>query len=185
MGLKSLKRLKNMRHEQFITELFRTDYNAAEAYRRVYPSVRPDVARICASKLLSSANVKRRLEQRQMAALRRQDITVDRILNEYEEARTLAIAQAKPEAMMAASEKKAKLVGLLVDRRENGVAGEFDNLQSPEEVIALLSEQAGPAVAEQVAKAMGLMPDSPNGALAEDIYGHIPKLSELDTEGNA
>lgn len=172
-----------MRHEQFITELFRTDYNAAEAYRRVYPAVRPDVARVCASKLLSLANVKRRLEARQVAALKRADVTVDRILNEYEEARTLAIQQAKPEAMMAASEKKAKLVGLLIDRREQGQAGDFDSLQTPEEVIALLAEQAGPEAAEALAKALGLQPRS--GDIRDDLYDHLPKLDDLDAAGSA
>lgn len=172
-----------MRHEKLLTELFRCDFNQAEAYRRVYPTVKPDVARVCASKVLTLAHVKRRLEERQKAMLKKADITVDRILNEYEDARALAIQQGKPEAMMAASEKKAKLVGLLIDRREQGNAGDFDSLQTPEEVIALLTEQAGPEAAEALAKALGLQPSI--GTIRDDIYDHIPKLSELDVEGSA
>lgn len=183
-------RLKNMRHEQFITELFRADFNQAEAYRRVYPSVRGDIARCAASRLLTSANVKRRLEERQQAMIRKQDVTVDRILNEYEEARQLAVNQSKPEAMMAASEKKAKLVGLLVDRREQGNAGDFDNLQTPSEVIAKLSEECGPQVAEAAAKAFGLtLTDlAQENSAANSIYDAVQdnmRLDNLDPEGSA
>ncbi len=190
-------RLKNMRHEQFITELFKADFNQAEAYRRVYPSVRRDVARVCAAKVLTLANVKRRLEERQQAMIRKADVTVDRILNEYEDARQIAISQAKPEAMMAASEKKAKLVGLLVDRREQGNVGDFENLQSPEEVIAKLSEECGPEVAEAAAKAFGLQltdlaHEASLGLKAEtseaarlDTLQEGMRLDQLDPEGSA
>jgi hypothetical protein len=54
-------------------------------------------------------------------------MTADKILSEYEEARKLAIQQEKPEAMLN-SEKKAKLVGLLVDRSEIGNAGDFEQM---------------------------------------------------------
>ena len=167
-------KLRNFRHEQFVGELLACEFNQAEAYRRVYPAVRRDVARMAASRLLTSVIVKRRLEERQMALLRKQDITVDRILNEYEEARELAISQAKPEAMMAASEKKAKLVGLLVDRKEVGNVGDFEGMNDPAEIIARVSLEAGPQAAEAIAKALGLVPDD----IGTDLY-------EIETEGNA
>lgn len=182
-------RLKNMRHEQFITELFKADFNQAEAYRRVYPTVRFDVARVCAAKVLTLAHVRRRLEERQQAMIRKADVTVDRILNEYEDARQIAISQAKPEAMMAASEKKAKLVGLLVDRREHGSAGDFDNLQTPSEVIAKLSEECGPEVAEAAAKAFGLELTDLAQELSEaeqlNAAQDAMRLDQLDPEGSA
>jgi hypothetical protein len=91
-----------------------------------------------------------------MALLKKADITVDRILNEYEEARLLAVEQGKPEAMLSASEKKAKLVGLLVDRREVGNAGEFEQLTDIGEILEKVRQEAGLEAAEALAKAFGL-----------------------------
>jgi hypothetical protein len=154
--------LKNMRHEKFVREYLKCNFNGAEAYRRVYPQRRPLEARFSASRLLTSGNVKRRLAEVQMALLKKADITVDRILNEYEEARILAIGQSKPEAMLSASEKKAKLVGLLVDRREVGNAGEFEQLTDISEILEKVRQEAGLEAAEALAKAFGL--DNPNEA---------------------
>ena len=91
-----------------------------------------------------------------MALLKKADITVDRILNEYEEARIMATEQAKPEAMLSASEKKAKLVGLLVDRREVGNAGEFEQLTDIGEILEKVRQEAGLEAAQALAKAFGL-----------------------------
>ena len=148
--------LKNIRHEKFIREYLKCDFNGAEAYRRVYPQRRPLEARFSASRLLTSGNVKRRLAEVQMALIKKADITVDRFLNEYEEARILATQQAKPEAMLSASEKKAKLVGLLVDRREVGNAGEFEQLTDIGEILEKVRQEAGLEAAQALAKAFGL-----------------------------
>jgi hypothetical protein len=91
-----------------------------------------------------------------MALLKKADITVDRILNEYEDARLMAMAQQKPEAMGALSERKAKLVGLLVDRREVGNAGEFEQLTDIGEILEKVRREAGLEAAEALAKAFGL-----------------------------
>ena len=91
-----------------------------------------------------------------MALLKKADITVDRILNEYEEARIMATEQAKPEAMLNASEKKAKLVGLLVDRREVGNAGEFEQLTDISGILEKVRQEAGLEAAQALAKAFGL-----------------------------
>ncbi len=124
--------LKNMRHERFIREYLKTDFNGAEAYRRVYP------------------------REVQAAIIKRSDITVDRILTEYEEARKLAVQQEKPEAMLNASEKKAKLVGLLVDRREIGNAGDFEQMTDISQILAKVREDAGAEAADALAKAFGI-----------------------------
>jgi hypothetical protein len=166
--------LKNMRHEKFVREYLKCDFNGAEAYRRVYPQRRPLEARFSASRLLTSGNVKRRLAEVQMALLKKADITVDRILNEYEEARLLAVEQGKPEAMLSASEKKAKLVGLLVDRREVGNAGEFEQLTDIGEILEKVRQEAGLEAAEALAKAFGL-DANPNEAQ--------PNGDDLDTLG--
>jgi hypothetical protein len=148
--------LKNIRHEKFVREYLKCDFNGAEAYRRVYPRHRPNIAKVSASRLLSSANLQRRLREVQVDIIQRSDITVDKILTEYEHARQLAIAQEKPEAMLNASEKKAKLVGLLVDRRETGHAGEFENLTDISEILEKVRQEAGLEAAEALARAFGL-----------------------------
>jgi hypothetical protein len=144
--------LKNMRHEKFIREYLKTDFNGAEAYRRVYPRHKPNIAKVSASRLLTSANLQRRLREVQEAVIKRSDITVDRILTEYEDARQLAIAREKPEAMLNASEKKAKLVGLLVDRREIGNAGDFEQMTDVSQILEKVRQEAGLEAAEALAK---------------------------------
>jgi hypothetical protein len=148
--------LKNIRHEKFIREYLKCNFNAAAAYRAVYPRHKPSCARVTACQLLTKPNVKKRLAEVQMALLKKADITVDRILNEYEEARIMATEQAKPEAMLSASEKKAKLVGLLVDRREVGNAGEFEQLTDISEILEKVRQEAGLEAAEALAKAFRL-----------------------------
>jgi hypothetical protein len=68
----------------------------------------------------------------------------------------LAIAQQKPEAMLNASEKKAKLVGLLVDRREVGNVGDFEQMTDISQILEKVREDAGAVAADALAKAFGL-----------------------------
>ena len=75
--------LKNMRQEKFIREYLKTDFNGAEAYRRVYPRHRPDIACVSACQLLRRPKVRERLQEVQEAIIKRSDITVDKILTEY------------------------------------------------------------------------------------------------------
>ena len=148
--------LKNIRHEKFIREYLKTDFNGAEAYRRVYPGHRPDIACVSACQLLRRPKVRERLQEVQAALIKRSDITVDKILTEYEEARKLAVKQEKPEAMLNASEKKAKLVGLLVNRTEVGNAGDFEQMTDISQILEKVRQEAGLEAAEALAKAFGL-----------------------------
>jgi Terminase small subunit len=148
--------LRNIRHEKFVREYLKCDFNASEAYRRVYPRHRPDIACVSACQLLRRPKVRERLQEVQAALIKRSDITVDRILTEYEDARQLAIAQEKPEAMLNASEKKAKLVGLLVDRREVGNVGDFEQMTDISQILEKVRQEAGLEAAEALAKAFGL-----------------------------
>jgi hypothetical protein len=164
--------LKNVRHEKFIREYVACDFNGAEAYRRVYPRHRPNIACVSACQLLRVPKVRERLREVQEAIIKRSDITVDRILTEYEDARQLAIAQEKPEAMLNASEKKAKLVGLLVDRREVGNVGDFEQMTDISQILEKVREDAGAEAADALAKAFRL-DANPNGAQ--------PNGDDLDT----
>ena len=150
--------LKNPRHELFVREYIKTGI-AAKAYIKAFNPPNKQAARISASRLLTSANVNRRITELRERIMRRSDVTIEAILSEYEEARNLAKSQEKAAEMLAASEKKAKLVGLLVDRREVGNAGEFDAMNEPSAILEKVAEEAGPEAAMALAKAFGLMDD--------------------------
>lgn len=55
------------------------------------------------------------------------DITADSIATELEEARALALREGQAAAAVSATATKAKLVGLMIDRKETGKPGDFDN----------------------------------------------------------
>ena len=89
--------------------------NQAEAYRQSY-STNGD-AQQCASeanKLVKTPHIATRLEELKEKASSRHNVTVDSLLKELEEARTIAATCETPQssAMVAASMSKAKLLGL-------------------------------------------------------------------------
>jgi hypothetical protein len=53
----------------------------------------------------------------------------DVLLSELEEARQLALKHRQPSAAVQATMGKAKILGLIIDRREVGEAGAFDNIR--------------------------------------------------------
>ena len=54
------------------------------------------------------------------------------------------------------TELEAKLVGLLVDRREVGSAGDFENLTDVSEILEKVRQEAGLEAASALARAFGL-----------------------------
>lgn len=97
--------------------------NASEAYRRAYAAekMKAEAIHVNASKLLSSAKVALRVKELHAKVVERHEITVDDLIRELEEARSIAMAgeRQQPAAMVAASMGKAKLLGLIVDKAEN------------------------------------------------------------------
>jgi hypothetical protein len=57
--------------------------------------------------------------------------------------RALARTLGQPSAAIAATQLTAKLVGLLVDRKESGEPGGFAGLQSEAEVLAMVEAELG------------------------------------------
>lgn len=88
--------------------------------------------------------------------MRRSDITMEKILGDYEEAKEMARSLEKPGEMISAATAQAKLVGLLIDRRENANAGDFDALDNMDAVLAKVTQEVGPEAAEALAQAFGL-----------------------------
>lgn len=109
------------KQEVFVQAYIETG-NASEAYRRAYAAdgTKPESVHRMAKELLDNLKITSRLAELQSKAERRHSITVDDILRELEEARTMAATQERPQvsAMVAASMGKAKLLGLEVNKTE-------------------------------------------------------------------
>lgn len=126
----STKPLKNPRHEAFARHyvqhgIARHAYIAAGYQSRCDDIGGSTPADACASRLLRHAKVKPRIERLQQAMAKLADITADTIATELEEARQLALKEGQSAAAVSATTAKAKLAGLMIERRENGDAGDF------------------------------------------------------------
>lgn len=118
--------------------------NASEAYRRAYDAEKMGAAsvHVNASKLLSSAKVALRVEELRSEAVKRNEITVDDLVRELEEARTAALSAQNPQASaaVAATMGKAKLLGYGVEKLEH--SGE---IKTPELKLVLHGTRTPPA----------------------------------------
>lgn len=146
--------IPNIRHERFAREFIRTNV-AATAYLKAgfNPTTRNSLD-ASASALLRRPKVKSRiLELRQQMADRNR-ITVDSLLQDLADDRKLARTLGQPSAAIAATQLSAKLVGLLVDRKESGQPGDFAGLQSASEVLALVRAELGEETAALLSAAL-------------------------------
>jgi Terminase small subunit len=165
--------LQNPRHEKFARLWHRTG-NSSRSYRIAFGHSEPEGwHRRSGHKLLTKADVRIRIAELQRNTTRRGDITIERTLTEYEEARLLARAQEQPGAMLAATEKKARLCGLIVDKRQTvaSCAG-FEDAKSLPELFDQIANQFGHAAA------VGLM-EAINSII------ELVDLEIMETEGNA
>lgn len=85
-----------------------------------------------------------------MAARNR--ITVDSLLQDLAEDRALARELGQASAAISATQLAAKLVGLLVDRKEAGAPGDFASLQTADAVLDAVRKDLGDAAADVVAR---------------------------------
>jgi hypothetical protein len=142
--------LCNPRHEKFARLIWAADakryrrglaYQAA-GYRARFDLDRPakaSPADVNASRLLKNAKVKARIQEIAAMAAKRHEISEDSLLDELEQARLAALENQQSSAAVAATMGKAKLCGMLVERKETGKPGDFDNM-SIEELRAFLKE---------------------------------------------
>lgn len=95
--------------------------------------------------------------------MKRQDISVDKILTDYQEALDIARARKDAGQMVNAAQAQAKLVGLLRERVETGGVGEFGDTTSIEGILEVVAKEAGPEAAMTLAAMYGLkLPNSEN-----------------------
>ena len=110
------------KQEKFCNAYIETG-NASEAYRMAYNTENMKIESVhCkACELLKNVKVTARVKELQAEAAKRNEITVDDLVKELEEARIIASTQetAQSSAMVAATLGKAKLLGLVIDKTEH------------------------------------------------------------------
>lgn len=101
--------------------------NASEAYRRSYNAekMKPETVNRTAKELLDNPKIAARLAELKAAHVERHEVTVDDLIRELEEARSIAMAgeRQQPAAMVAATMGKAKILGLVQDKVDARLTG--------------------------------------------------------------
>ncbi len=153
--------LKNPRQERFVKLYLMEMANggtATAAYRQVYrKAVGFNCATASAHNLLKKPHIKSRIKEMRMDIKRKSDITFEKILTDYQEALDLARAKADPASIISAAREQAKLVGLLIDRKEVGSAGDFENMESISDILEAVANTAGPEAALALSKVFELV----------------------------
>jgi len=94
--------------------------SASAAYRLAYDvsaSTKPETVWEAASRLLAGSKVRARVEEMHKLAEGQTLFAVEQALSEFEEARQLAMDNGQPSAAVSATTAKAKLFGMMTDRR--------------------------------------------------------------------
>lgn len=102
------------KQELFCQHFVRTG-NAALAYRIAYEKgeeARDEWHYVSACQMLDRTKVRLRIEELQGAARKRGEYTVSKVMDELEEARVLAMAEAQPSGAVSAIKEKVKISGL-------------------------------------------------------------------------
>lgn len=98
---------------------------------------------VAASRLLSNVKVQNAIASHVVRARTRHDYTVDTILGELDESRQAALADKQHGPAVQATTVKAKLLGMIVDRKEVGTPGDFAALDSIQAILALAAKELG------------------------------------------
>lgn len=178
--------LAKPRHEAFAQAIvagIAKGWTQHEAYRAAgYNPSNEATARACASRLLTIGNkIGARIAELQAQAAKRKQVTVATIVEELEEARGVAKDQAQGAAMVAASSAKAKVLGLSVERIEQGKPGDFTQADTSEQVANALLKQAGIELAGLELSVC----EELRGRALEALRAFNNSLSELATLANA
>ena len=142
--------LTNPRHERFAQAIFaqiakgRGEYSQGKAYLAAGYNCSSESARRCASRLLTIVDdIGARVAELQSASAKRKRVTVESIVDELEEARALAKDKEHTNTMVAATSAKAKILGLSVDRVEQGKPGDFASADNAQATARMLLRSAG------------------------------------------
>jgi len=108
-----------LKQEQFCQSYIETG-NASEAYRRAYDSenMKPETINRNAKALMDDSKIATRVEHLKAQHQKRHNVTVDSLTVELDEAKDLANTTKNPSAAVSAIVAKAKLHGLLIEKRQ-------------------------------------------------------------------
>jgi hypothetical protein len=155
--------LANPRHERFARAYLKTGI-AARAYLQAgYEPSNRNVLDASACRLLRHARVKARIAELQRFMTQKTKVSLESLVNELETAQQLAIATSQPGAHIQATQLKARLLGLLVERRETGAPGEFSGLTTVDQVLERLRAELPAEVVQALSGALvTVAPDEPS-----------------------
>ena len=122
--------LRNPRHEKFAQEIAKAKTATAAMAAAGYSDPRNS------TRLTKNDEIRRRIEELKTRGAARAEVSVASLLAELETARLLALKLGQPSAAVAATMGKAKILGLIIDRREVGNAGAFDDMTDEELISA-------------------------------------------------
>ena len=108
-----------VKQEAFVQAYINTG-SASGAYRQAYDvsaSTKPETVWESASRLLADRKVSARIEEMHKLAEGKTLFAVEQALSEFEDARQLAMDNGQPSAAVAAITGKAKLFGMMTERR--------------------------------------------------------------------
>lgn len=140
-----MKRL-TAKHDQFIVEYIKSGFGGP-SYQKVYKNRSENGARVAACRLLQQPLIIEQVEKVRQRMAKRSDITIEKILTDYQDAMAIARDQRKANEIVMAATAQAKLVGLIRERVETGNAGEFDALDNLSSIIEKIADEAGPEAA--------------------------------------
>ena len=130
--------------------------DAARAYLHAgYKPTTKNSLYVCSSRLLRHAQVQRIIRTSRRLMTRKHEITLESLLRDLAEDRALARETKQVSAAIAATQLSAKLVGLLIDRKESGQPGDFASAQTSDEVLDLVRKEHGDELADLLAAALG------------------------------
>ena len=105
-------------------------------------------------RLRDNAGVKARLAELTKAFAMKTRVTVETISEQLDEDRSFAKAVNQAGPALQATVAKAKLHGLIVDRKESGAPGDFASLSSADDVLALVRKELGEQAAALLISAL-------------------------------
>lgn len=106
--------------QEFFVQVYIESGSASEAYRQAYDvsaTTKPETVWQAASRLLADRKVAARVAEMHKLAEGQTLFAVEQALSEFEEARQLAMDNGQPSAAVAAITGKAKLFGMMTDKR--------------------------------------------------------------------
>ena len=110
-------------------------------------------------RLRRSARLQRYLNSLEVRVAKRHDVTMDSLIAELEDARKLAEETKQPASMVSASMGKARLAGLIIDKREVKSTDDLDG-KNISEIAKALYDILGDK-ADLILTELGILPPPP------------------------